>query len=176
MHYEEKLEGKTMFKGKIIDVVHDTVRLENGRQALREVITHPGAVGVLVAEGDSLVMVRQYRYAVGRELLEIPAGKLEAGEEPTLAALRELREETGIAGHRLVYLGDYYASPGILGEVIHLYFAHAGPAGAPNPDEDEFVTAQRITVAAFEDMLAKGQICDGKTISAYALARARGLV
>ena len=95
-HFEQRLGGESKFHGKIIDVIHDTVLLENGKQALREVARHPGAVGILVLEGDQLVLVRQFRYPIGKELLEIPAGKLEKGEDPYPAALRELREETGI--------------------------------------------------------------------------------
>ena len=85
-HFEQRLGGESKFHGKIIDVIHDTVLLENGKQALREVARHPGAVGILVLEGEQMVMVRQFRYPIGRELLEIPAGKLERGEDPYPAA------------------------------------------------------------------------------------------
>ena len=91
-HFEQRLRGEQKFHGKIIDVIHDTVLLENGREALREVARHPGAVGILVMDGTDVVLVRQFRYPIGKELLEIPAGKLEKGEDPYPAALRELRE------------------------------------------------------------------------------------
>ena len=105
-HFEQRLRGETKFQGKIIDVIHDTVLLENGREALREVARHRGAVGIFVMDGDRVVLVRQFRYPIGRELLEIPAGKLERGEEPYPAAMRELREETGGRTSRLEVLGD----------------------------------------------------------------------
>lgn len=175
-HFEQRLGGESKFHGKIIDVIHDTVLLENGKQALREVARHPGAVGILVLEGDQLVLVRQFRYPIGRELLEIPAGKLERGEDPYPAALRELREETGGYTDRLEYLGDYYGSAGFCDEKLTLCFAKLSKIGETDPDEDEFLTVERYPLPVFEAMIARGEIVDGKTLSAYTLAKAKGLL
>ena len=175
-HFEQRLRGEEKFRGKIIDVIHDTVLLENGREALREVARHPGAVGILVVEGEELVLVRQFRYPIGRELLEIPAGKLERGEEPYPAALRELREETGGLTEKLEYLGDYYGSAGFCDEKLTLYFARVEKTGENDPDEDEFLTVERYPLPVFEAMIARGEIVDGKTLSAYTLAKAKGLL
>ena len=175
-HFEQRLGGESKFHGKIIDVIHDTVLLENGKQALREVARHPGAVGILVLEGEQLVLVRQFRYPIGRELLEIPAGKLERGEDPYPAALRELREETGGYTERLEYLGDYYGSAGFCDEKLTLYFAKLSKIGETDLDEDEFLTVERYPLPVFEAMIARGEIVDGKTLSAFALARATGRI
>ena len=175
-HFEQRLGGESKFHGKIIDVIHDIVLLENGKQALREVARHPGAVGILVQEGEQLVLVRQFRYPIGRELLEIPAGKLERGEDPYPAALRVLREETGGYTDRLEYLGDYYGSAGFCDEKLTLYFAKLSKIGETDLDEDEFLTVERYPLPVFEAMIARGEIVDGKTLSAYTLAKAKGLL
>ena len=175
-HFEQRLRGETKFQGKIIDVIHDTVLLENGREALREVARHPGAVGIFVMDGDQVVLVRQFRYPIGRELLEIPAGKLERGEEPYPAAMRELREETGGRTSRLEVMGDYYGSAGFCDEKLTLYFARLEQMGETDPDEDEFLTVERYPLPVFASMIARGDIVDGKTLSAYALAKAKGLI
>lgn len=175
-HTERKLHSKTVFEGKLVTVQHDTVELENGREAFREVIRHPGAVAVLALEGQQILLVRQYRYCIGRELLEIPAGKLEPGEAPLPAAIRELSEETGCECGELISLGRYYGSAGCLDEGIHLYFGKVSRRGDSHPDEDEFLTLERRTPAELEAMMAAGQLPDGKTLAAFALARARGLL
>ena len=175
-HVERKLNSKTVFEGRIVTVQHDTVELENGNQAFREVIRHPGAVAVLALEGDCILLVRQYRYCIGRELLEIPAGKLEPGEEPLSAAIRELSEETGCSCGNLIPLGRYYGSAGCLDEGIHLYFGRIDCCGMAHPDEDEFLTVERRTPAELVALMAAGELPDGKTLSAYTLAKAKGLL
>ena len=175
-HIERKLTSKAVFEGKLVHVYHDTVELENGNEAFREVIRHPGAVTVLALDGEEILLVRQYRYCIGQELLEIPAGKLEPGEEPRAAAARELSEETGSVCEDLIPLGKYYGSAGCMDEGIHLYFGHITCAGCAHPDEDEFLTPERVTPAELEAMMAAGKISDGKTLAAFALAKAKGLL
>lgn len=175
-HTERKLTSKAVFEGKLVNVYHDTVELENGKEAFREVIRHPGAVAVLALEGEDILLVRQYRYCIGRELLEIPAGKLEPGEEPLPAAHRELSEETGCACAELIPLGKYYGSAGCMDEGIHLYFGRVDRKGDAHPDEDEFLTLERYAPAELEAMMAEGKIPDGKTLAAFALAKAKGLL
>lgn len=176
MYTEKKLSGKTVFEGMIIDVHQDEVMLQNGSRAMREYCAHNGAVGVLAEHDGGLLLVRQYRYAVGRELLEIPAGKLEKGEEPKAAALRELREETGMECDRLVPLGTVFTSPGILSEQMHLYFADGLRDMGACPDEDELLSTVTVPLHTFFEMLCHGEISDSKTITSILLAKARGLI
>ena len=175
-HIEKRLSGRTVFKGGIISVVHDRILLENGKETLREVVRHPGAVGILAMEDDKIVLVRQFRYPIGRELLEIPAGKLEPGEQPMPAAIRELSEETGGFCSSMTMLGTYYGSAGIMDEIIYLYFARLTGRGSAHPDEDEFLTVEKIAVDELEGRIARGEIQDGKTLSAFALARSQHLI
>lgn len=175
-HSEKRLSGKTVFKGKVISVTHDRIALENGKETLREVVRHPGAVGVFAMEGDKVVLVRQFRYPIGKELLEIPAGKLEPGEEPLPAAIRELSEETGGFCTHMTMLGVYYGSAGILDEKLTLYFARLTGRGGAHPDDDEFLTVEKYTLSQLEELIARGEITDGKTLSAYTLAKAQGLI
>ncbi len=175
-HEEKRLSGERLFQGAIISVEHDQVLLEDGQIALRETVRHPGAVAVLARDGAELLLVRQYRYAVGRELLEIPAGKLEPGEHPLSAARRELQEETGCGSGQLIPLGLYYGSPGILDETIWLYYADITEHGSQRLDADEFLSVERWSPAALEAHIARGLVSDGKTLSAFLLARSRGLI
>ncbi|MBQ2692127.1 MAG: NUDIX hydrolase [Clostridia bacterium] len=175
-HFEKQLDSKVVFEGKIISVRHDTVELENGKQGLREVIAHPGAVVILAVDKGEAFFVKQYRYAVGRELLEVPAGKLEYGEDHRDAALRELREETGASCERLIYMGQVYPTPGVYNEIFHMYFADGLSYGEQDPDEDEFLTAVKIPLDEYGRMIASGEANDAKSICIYTMAKARGLI
>lgn len=175
-HFEKKLDSKVVFEGRIVSVRHDTVELENGKTAMREVIAHPGAVVILAVDKGDAIFVRQFRYVVGEEILEVPAGKLEYGEDHRDAALRELREETGASCERLVYLGKVYPTPGVYSEVFHMYFADGLTFGEQDPDEDEFLTAVRVPLEEYGRMIASGEANDGKSICIYTMAKARGLI
>ena len=176
-HFEKKIDSKEVFRGKIISVNHDTVVLENGRQTLREVVCHPGAVVILARDEEkNIYLVRQYRYCLGQELLEVPAGKMEAGEDHREAALRELREETGMTCSGLVYMGEVYPSPGVYNEVFHMYFASGLIKGEQQPDEDEFLTLEKMSLSEFDGLVAEGRLPDAKSICIVAMARARGLI
>lgn len=175
-HFEKKLSGETVLNGIIINVEHDKVLLENGQEAMREVVRHRGAVAILAVEDGEILLVRQFRYPLNAELLEIPAGKLEAGEEPLPAAFRELKEETGGICGEMIPLGSYYGSPGICDEKIWLYFARITGRGETHPDEDEFLTLEKYTPAQLDELIARGEVQDGKTLSALVLARSRGLL
>ena len=175
-HFEKKLSGKRVFEGRIISVDHDEVLLEDGSLAMREGVTHPGGVAVLAAENGYAYFVRQFRYCFGKELLEIPAGKLEPGEDPEKAARRELMEETGLSCKRLELLGCIFPSPGVYAEKLYLYFASGLEKGEAMPDEGEFLTAEKLGISDFAALAAKGGIEDAKTLCAFALAGARGYI
>lgn len=164
-HTETMLESQRIYEGKILNLRKDKVLLENGRTSWREVVEHKGAAAVVaVDEKDNLLLVRQYRYALGQELLEIPAGKLDhEGEDPRSAAARELREETGCLAGELEYLGAFYPSVGYGTEVIHLFEAHKLTQAAQQLDEDEFLDVVRLPVAKAVEMALSGLFPDGKT-------------
>ena len=164
-HSETMLESQRIYEGKILNLRRDRVLLENGKTSWREVVEHRGAAAILaVDEEDNLLLVRQYRYALGRELLEIPAGKLDReGEDPRSAAIRELREETGCLASRMAYLGVFYPSVGYDTEAIHLFEARELTQSAQQLDEDEFLDVVRLPVSKAVEMALSGQFPDGKT-------------
>ena len=174
---EKKLARQDIFQGRVVKLHVDTVELPDGGTSIREIVDHPGGVAILALDSENRVpVVRQYRYAFSRVMLEIPAGKLERGEQPYPAALRELREETGGIAEQLEYLGEYYGSAGFCDEKLTLYFVQLTKTGETDPDEDEFLTVERYPLPVFASMIARGDIVDGKTLSAYALAKAKGLI
>jgi ADP-ribose pyrophosphatase len=157
--------SKSVFEGKILHVFVDDINLPNGGKGFREYIKHIGAVAVLPLTDDgNVICVRQYRYAVGKVTIEIPAGKLDASDEdPRKAALRELREETGARCKSLEPLGMYLASPAILDEKINLYLARGLDFGETDPDDDEFIDVVQIPLSEMVDRVMSGEILDGKT-------------
>ncbi|AEJ43582.1 NUDIX hydrolase [Alicyclobacillus acidocaldarius] len=165
---EQTVAEERLFTGRIIDVRRVTVKLPNGHTSTREVVLHPGAVAVL-AEVDpgKVVLVRQFRKPCERELWEIPAGKLEPGEEPERAAARELSEETGYrCAGLLVPVHTFYTAPGFSNEKLHVYYTNDVERGAEHPDGDEFVESQVFSRDEICRMLAAGQIEDAKTLVA----------
>ncbi|MCP1638322.1 ADP-ribose pyrophosphatase [Streptococcus gallinaceus] len=173
MEFEEKtISRKEIFNGHIFDVVVDDVELPNGLgQAKRELIFHKGAVCVLaVTPEDKIVLVRQFRKAIERVIYEIPAGKLEVGEEDALqaAALRELEEETGYTTDKLTLLSDFYSAIGFCNERLRIYLAeNLVKVENPRPqDEDEVIELYEVTLEQALDLVARGEICDAKTIMA----------
>ena len=165
---EQGISSQSLYRGVIIDVYRDTVRLPDGNEAFRELIRHNGAVCVVpITDAGEVLCVRQYRYPFGRVTVEIPAGKLDSPDEDHReAALRELREETGASCEELVFIGDLYPSPAILDEVIHMYYAKGLTMGETDPDDDEFIEPEPIPMARLVDMIASGEICDAKTQAA----------
>lgn len=166
-HYEKTLETKEQFRGKIFRVTRDIVELENGNTAFREILHHNGGAGVVaMTEQQEIYMVRQFRYAFAQELLEIPAGKLEPGEDPKAAALRELREECGLEAETVTDLGPIYPTVGYDTEVIHTYLATGLNEVDACPDEDEFITLEKWPLQALVEQILAGEIRDGKTVAA----------
>ncbi len=162
---EETLERRVTFEGKIINMRQDTVLLENGKTALRDVVEHPGGVCVLpLTEAGEVIMVKQFRYPYQEILLEIPAGKLEpGGEDPLTCGKRELEEETGMIAEEYLFLGRLYPSPGYCEEVIHIYLAKGLHPGKQHPDEDEFLEVYKIPFQTVLEEVMAGNITDAKT-------------
>lgn len=161
---EKPLSQDYKYKGKIVNMRVDEALLPNGQRALREVVEHPGGVCIAaLTDQRELLFVRQFRYPYGEIVCELPAGKLERGEDPLEAGKRELAEETGATAARYTSLGKLYPTPGYCGEIIHLYLAEDLQFGAVHPDEDEFLEAERIPLSEAVKMVMAGQLPDAKT-------------
>ena len=161
---EKKLESNIIFEGKILTLRRDTVSLPNGKTAGREIVDHNGGVCIApVTDKGELIFVRQFRYAYEEELLELPAGKLEKGEDPFEAGKRELEEETGTVAAEYFDLGKFYPTPGYCGEVIHLYAACGLTKTNMHLDEDEFLEPLKIPLEKALEMVMTNEINDGKT-------------
>ncbi len=167
---ERKLSSEMKFDGKLIKVTYDIADV-NGKEAWREVVHHPGASAVVAIDEDNrIIMEKQFRYALNDYLLEIPAGKLDAGEDPLVCAKRELEEETGIIASEWISLGTIATSPGFCNEVIHLYVAKGLSKGEIHWDEDEYVEVERYTLDELLQCIKEETIKDSKTLSALLLA------
>ena len=162
---EEMVSQETVYEGVIVNVRRDKARLMDGRITNREVVEHPGGVAVFAMDDQGRVaLVRQYRYPMGEETLELPAGKLEPGEDPRDSGLRELAEETGLVPGTFEDMGCLYSSPGILAERIYLYFAKDLTQGPPHPADGEFVETVWLPYQDLVDKARRGEIKDGKTL------------
>jgi len=163
--FEKQVETSTVYNGRVFDIKRDVVLLQNGNEAEREVVLHPGGVGIVpVTDDNKVLMVRQYRYPIGEELLEIPAGKLDMGEDPFECAVRELSEETGCMADEYVYLGKTYPSPGFCREVLHIYLALNLHFGEMNLDENELLSVHKIEMDKLVDMIMANELTDAKSI------------
>jgi ADP-ribose pyrophosphatase len=162
---ESMISREEIYDGYVLHVVKDTVSLSNGKSAVREICLHVGAVCVIPILPDGrVIMERQFRYAHGRVMLEIPAGKLNTKDEPPLeAAKRELAEETGAIAEKYTYLGSIAPSPALLDEVIHIYMAEGIRFGESHLDEGEFLEPVYYTLDQLFDMVMRGEITDAKT-------------
>ncbi len=164
--------SKKIFQGKIITVRQDLVLLENGKEACRDVVNHPGAVAVVaITNDDKVVLVRQYRHPISQALLEIPAGKLEPGECPDDCARRELQEETGSIAAELQQLTSIYTTPGFCNEIIHIYLATKLTKTVQCLDEDEFLNIEYYTANEVHQMISDGRIHDAKSIVGLLMAK-----
>lgn len=162
---ETQVLHTVVYEGLITKTNLDKVLMPNGEETLREVIDHPGGVGIVPVDSEGNVYcVRQYRYAIGKHLLEIPAGKLEKNEEPLSCALRELSEETGISAGRVTDLGYNYPSPGFCREVLHIYLATELTFGEAHPDHNEFLDIVKVPLDELTDMVMNNELTDAKSI------------
>ncbi|GBG55016.1 ADP-ribose pyrophosphatase [Sporomusaceae bacterium FL31] len=168
---EKFIKSEVVFEGNLLTVRRDTVELPNGKHATRELIQHPGAVAVVPIRNDGkILLVRQFRYPVDQLTLEIPAGKLDLGEEPDACAKRELEEETGYKAKKLRLLSSILTTPGFTNEVIHLYVAEDLVLAEQCPDEDEFIDVEVFTKEEIRKMIENGTICDAKSLLGLLLA------
>ena len=170
---EKTLAEEKIFDGHVVHLTRATVELPSGRTSTREVVRHVGAAAVVaVDEKGRIAMVRQWRYALGRAILEIPAGKLDAfGADRLEAAKRELREETGLTAREFKHLADIATTPGFSDEIIGLYLATGLTQGASQPDEDEFLNVSFVEAKVLIERIYAGEIEDSKTICAVLLAQ-----
>ena len=176
MDYSEKtLASKRVYEVIIINVSIEDVELPDGRVAKREVVEHNGGVGVIALDDDNYAyMVRQYRVPARTMMLEIPAGKLEKGENPLECGKRELIEETGYKAEEFVHLGEYYATPGYCGEKLNIYLARNLEFVGDNPDDGEFVEVEKYHIDELYNMVMENKIYDTKT--AIAILKAKMLI
>lgn len=165
--YEKTIATKKIYDGKIISVQVDDVELPNGHTAKREIVKHQGAVAVMpITKDGKLIVVRQFRKPLERSIVEIPAGKLERGEDPLECAKRELEEETGFKAKEYKHISSFYTSPGFADELLHLYMATGLVEGECKPDEDEFVEVMYVTLEEARKLHEAGEIRDAKTVLA----------
>lgn len=162
---EKTLKENLIYDGKIIKLYNDDVICPNGLKATREYIKHPGGACVLPIFNDEVLLISQYRYAYHKDILEVPAGKIEPNEDPLKAAIRELEEETGYKAKSLIPLGEIYPTVGYTDEVIYLFASENLAVGHTHLDKDEFIDLKRVKLSDAYDMALKGTIKDAKTVA-----------
>ena len=163
--YEKQIETKTVYDGLIVKVKMDIVELQNGNRTKREVVEHPGGVCIVAVTNDNKVLlVRQFRYTMREELLEIPAGKLEAGEDPFSCAVRELSEETGYTAKKWISLDMIYPSAGVYSEALHQYLALDLQPGEMHLDENELLSVEEVDIDEVIEKIITNKMRDAKTI------------
>ena len=163
---EHRLSSRLVYDGKLLKVRSDTVRLPDGSTAEREWIEHPGAVAVLaVTDAAELVMERQFRYALGRDMIEVPAGKIDPGEDPLATAKRELQEETGYAADEWTHVATIHLAIGYSNEHIEIYLARGLRHVQAKVDDEEFLEVLTLPLATALDWVREGKITDSKTVS-----------
>ena len=167
MDYQEKTVNKNyVYQGKILSLRVDDALRPDGKPCKREIIEHSGGACVLYVERGKVLLVKQYRYAYGESIYEIPAGKLNAGENPMLAAKRELEEETGVKSENLQLLYVMYPTPGYTNERIYIYLAKDGECVPAHLDDGEFLDVEWVEIEKIKQMMQSGEIRDGKTLIA----------
>lgn len=168
----EVMHTETTFRGKAFDVRQDQITLPDGNRAKLDIVVHNKSVSMIPVDADGQVwFIRQYRHPAQKELLELPAGVMESGEQPEVSAAREIREEIGMAAGQLRKLGTFYLAPGYSTELMHVYLATGLREDPLQPDRDEFIRIQKVSVAQAYQMAKSGEIQDAKTLAALLLAR-----
>lgn len=168
----EVIQTETRFHGKAFDVRQDQVSLPDGNRAKLDIVVHNESVSMIPLDADGLIwFIRQYRHPAQGELLELPAGVMESGEQPEYSAGREIREEIGMSAEKLRKLGSFYLAPGYSTELMHVYLATGLNEDPLQPDRDEFIRIEKIAVQEAYRLAESGQIQDAKTLAALLLAR-----
>lgn len=163
---EKTLSEKLIYKGRILDLHVDEIELPDGKKSIREVVEHHGGVCVAaLTDNDELLFVRQYRYPYHRVLLELPAGKLEKGENPLEAGIRELEEECGVKAQNVIPMGQVYPTVAYCSEIIHLFLARGLTATNQHLDDGEFLSVEKISLDEAVKLVMNGEISDSKTVA-----------
>lgn len=166
MSYEVK-SSEVVYKGRVFNLEKDVITLPDGRDAVRETIRHGGAAAMIPIDDDGkIIYVRQYRHSARQEVLEIPAGTIENGEDPYDCAVREIQEETSYKAGKMTFLLKMFSAIGFCSEQIYIYVAENLEKGEFNFDDDEFITVERYSLDESIALIHKGEICDSKTIAA----------
>jgi ADP-ribose pyrophosphatase len=171
MSWGRTIHSEYLYRGRVVTLRIDTIQTPDGREIRREIVEHHGAVAIVPRlDAETILLIRQYRQAVGETLLEIPAGTLEEGESADDCAARELEEEIGYRPGRLRRMFSQYLAPGYSSEVLHAYFAEELERSAVNPDADEQIEVVPVRASEIERMILDGQIKDAKSIAALLVA------
>lgn len=165
-YVEKTVQKNYVYKGKILSLRVDDALLPNGKPCKREIVDHSGGACALYVEDNKILFVRQYRYAYGESVYELPAGKCDNGENPAVAAARELAEETGVLADKCTLLFEIYPSPGYTNEKIYIYLAEGGKRQPQKLDEGEFLDVVWLPIDKVKTMLRLGELKDAKTIIA----------
>jgi ADP-ribose pyrophosphatase len=168
----ELLRSETLLKGRAFLIRRDYLKTPDGRETKLDIIEHGGSVIIVPVDKDgNLLFVRQYRHAAAQDLLELPAGTLEEGEDPAVCAAREIREETGFAADKIEKIGDFYLAPGYSTEFMHVYLAQELRHDPLEADADEFLSVETIPYAKAIQMAERGEMPDAKSLAALLLAK-----
>lgn len=166
------LKSEIVYEGKAFNVRREQLLLPDEKTTWFDLVVHPGAVTLIPIDSKGRVLlVRQYRHAVGKELLELPAGTLEAGEDPDVCAAREVREETGMSAGKINKIGEFYLVPGYSTEYMYIYIASELQADPLPGDDDEFITVETYPLEELPDLISKGVLQDAKSLAALSLAQ-----
>ena len=166
---EKTITSEQIYKGQVVSLKKDKVLCPNGEESVREIITHRGGVGIFIKVDDKFIIEKQFRYALGKEIYELPAGKLEADEEPLEAAKRECLEETGYKPLEMIHLGDMSPTCGYSTEIIHFYYCSKSVKAERHLDSDEFIDIMYMSLEEIEKMIKEDQIVDSKILAVLTL-------
>jgi ADP-ribose pyrophosphatase len=163
---EETLSSRKVFEGRAVNLRIDTVKLPSGRKTTREIVEHEDCVAIVALDtADNILLVKQFRKPVEKELLEVPAGGIDAGESPEDAVRREMREETGFLPRKVEKLGGFYSTPGFCTEYLYLYLASDLAPKPLKAEDSENITLVRVPLAEIPGLISSGAICDAKSIA-----------